>query len=145
MIEANRMIGLVLAAGTFFVFPPAFGADAGKAPAVRQPIGQGAGKMLVPDAGQRLRSLSTQLNLTKEQQSGIKTILEEEYDQVKVIRGDTALTIPERRAKLEKVRDVTAEKIKPLLTEEQLQKYAKLREQAKERRTNRPAPAHECW
>ena len=97
--------------------------------------------MLVPDAGQRLRSLSTQLNLIKEQQSGIKTILEEEYDQVKVIRGDTALTIPERRAKLEKVRDVTAEKIKPLLTEEQLQKYAKLREQAKERRTNRPAPA----
>lgn len=141
MIQVKRMIGLALAAGTFLVFTPAFGADAGDAPTVKQPMGQEVGKMFVPDAEQRLKGLSTRLNLTEEQQARIKPILEEEFEQIKAIRDDTTLSIGERRAKFDTLRDAAAEKIKPLLTDEQRQKYEKLREQVKERRSKRPAPA----
>ncbi len=78
----------------------------------------------------RLSQMAEQLNLTAEQQAKIKPILQDEAKELKALRDDTGLSPQDRRGKVQKIREATNAKIKPILTAEQAEKLAKLREQA---------------
>jgi Spy/CpxP family protein refolding chaperone len=94
------------------------------------------------EPGQRLQRMASELNLTEDQKAQIKPILEEEAPKLKAIREDASL---DRRAKMEKARDVmqdTSARIQPILTEDQKAKAADMRKEAREkageRRGRRP-------
>lgn len=72
----------------------------------------------------RLDRMSRILNLTEEQKAQIKPVLEEESVKIKALHSDTALNRQQKRDNMREIRQSTFDKIKPLLTEEQLKKHA---------------------
>jgi len=89
--------------------------------------------MWQPDPARHLQQLTKRLGLTAEQREKIKPILDEEAAQVKAIDNEK-LTRAERSARMQELHKGTFEKIKPILTPEQLKKHDAMRERMQERR-----------
>ncbi|MFT3869072.1 MAG: hypothetical protein QM715_11490 [Nibricoccus sp.] len=78
--------------------------------------------------GDRFKMLVEKLGLTEDQQAKIKPILAEEMQAIKTVRDDASL---EREAKWTKIREIIQahnEKIKPILTPEQLKKLEEMKD-----------------
>ena len=90
--------------------------------------GQGGGQMahgpMSPD--QRLQMLTSQLNLSSDQQQKIKPILENEGQQMQALHQDSSLSREDRMSKMQQIRQSTNDQIKPILTSEQQQKYQEM-------------------
>jgi hypothetical protein len=86
-------------------------------PAVRRPVSP-------PD---RTAALSRYLNLSDEQKTKIKPILDEEYMQQRAVRDDKSMTPQQMSAKLKEIRESTTAKVKPLLHDDQVQKWERMR------------------
>jgi Spy/CpxP family protein refolding chaperone len=93
---------------------PAGGAEHGQ----RQPM----------SADQRLQMLTQQLNLTSDQQSQIKPILENESQQMDALRSDSSLSQQDRMSKMKEIRQSTSSQIKPILTPDQQTKWQQMTE-----------------
>lgn len=108
-----------------------------------------AGAPLPQYGGQRMRGpmtpedqlarMTKQLQLTDEQQAKIKPILEEQHKQMMGLRKDTSMSREDRFAKFRDIRQKSIDKIKPILSAEQQQKWQKIQEERRERR-GRPMP-----
>jgi periplasmic protein CpxP/Spy len=90
-----------------------------------------------PGAGQRERAgqpqidrLAEQLKLTDEQKTKLQAVLREEATKMRELRQDTDLTAEQRRERVQKLREQTLAKVKPILPEDKFEQYKKLREQA---------------
>ena len=70
-----------------------------------------------------LESMTRQLGLSSEQQEAIKPILADEAVQLKELRANSNLTVAEKKAKMQELRQATFEKIRPVLTAEQQNKH----------------------
>jgi len=88
---------------------------------------------------QRLQMLTQQLNLTSDQQSQIKPILENESQQVQSLRSDTSLSQQDRFSKMKAIRENTNSQIQPILTSDQQAQWQQMMEQ-RGRRGMAPAP-----
>lgn len=86
------------------------------------------------DPDSRLRRLTEDLGLTAEQQATIKPMLAAEYTNLEALRGNDSYNREQRRAILLKLNQETYDKIKPLLTAEQLKKYDGIEEKIINRR-----------
>ncbi len=91
-----------------------------------------------PGGGQgvdRLKTMTEQLALSKEQQAKLKVILDEETKKVRELREDTALSQQDRREKMAKIRQDTTKKIQDekVLTEEQAKKWKEIQGQRRQR------------
>ena len=84
-------------------------------------------------AGQ-LDWLSKQLNLTDDQKAKLKPILEDQSKQMKTTREDTTLTQDQKRDKMKQIHESTHSRINDILTPDQQNKFAQLKEQQKEHR-----------
>ena len=71
----------------------------------------------------KLKQFTTGLNLTAEQQAQIKTLLVAENQEVEKVHAEAARTGGDRVLQIVAARTNTYEKIRPLLTPEQLGKY----------------------
>jgi Spy/CpxP family protein refolding chaperone len=80
-------------------------------------------------AGGQLQRLAHELNLTREQRTELKAILRDSREQSKSLREDQELSQQDRRAQLRELRTATEERINEILTPEQQEKYAQLREE----------------
>lgn len=108
-----------------------------------------AGAPLPQYGGQRMRGpmtpedqlarMTKQLQLTDEQQTKIKPILEEQHKQMMDLRQDTSMSREDRFAKFREIREQSNEKIKPILTADQQKKWQKIQEERRGRR-GRPMP-----
>ena len=78
---------------------------------------------------QRLRDMATRLSLDDAQQGKIRALLETENKEVIAAREDESVSITDRAMKTRTIRAATNEKIKALLTPEQLDKWEKGRAQ----------------
>ncbi len=107
-------------------------AQTGDTPATAHGMKQGGGKMELSGPDQRLKQLARRLALSEDQQAKIKPILEDEGSQLKAL-NDAKFTVDERRTKMQELRTATFEKIKPILTPEQLKKHDELLKEGKER------------
>ncbi|MFC5864150.1 Spy/CpxP family protein refolding chaperone [Acidicapsa dinghuensis] len=103
-----------------------------------------SGRMPGPD--RELRTLTRELSLTADQQTGIKTLLEQQVQQMKALRAKFQNESPEdatpdqrqaRRAQVEQIRDETDTKISALLNDEQKAKYTKIIQRRKARMAER--------
>ena len=78
----------------------------------------------VPD---RSAALARYLNLSDDQKSKIKPILDEEVAQQRALTDDKTLSLEAKTAKRKEVRDGVTAKVKPLLHDDQLQKWERMR------------------
>lgn len=97
--------------------------------------------------GMFLDRMSEDLNLTEEQKTKIKAIMEQQRPQLEALRDDKTLTPEQRREKHQELREQLRAKIDAVLTPEQLEKAKQRRAEARERiekgrreRQNRPPP-----
>ena len=90
--------------------------------------GQAGGQMghgpMSPD--QKLQMMTSQLNLTTDQQAKIKPILESESQQMQALHQDSSLSREDRMSKMQQIRQGTNEQIKPILTSDQQQKFQEM-------------------
>ncbi|MGD0929391.1 MAG: hypothetical protein ABR902_01955 [Candidatus Korobacteraceae bacterium] len=77
---------------------------------------------------QRLQRMTQQLNLTADQQTKIKPILEQEQQQMQTLHGDTSMSQPDRMSKMQELRQGTNNQIKSVLTADQQQKFVQMQD-----------------
>jgi protein CpxP len=93
-----------------------------------------AGRMHRDRVGERLEWLSQHLNLTENQKKQLKPILAGEFKQMRVVGEDASLTQDQKREKMEQIHEASRPQVQAILTPEQREKFAQMKEEAKERR-----------
>lgn len=88
--------------------------------------GQGRGMGMSPD--QQLEHMSQTLNLTEDQKTKIKPILEEQSNKMHQLMQDSSTAPQDKRAKFQEIHENTMSQIKPILTSDQVKKLESMRE-----------------
>jgi len=114
LLRSTLAVAVVLGGASAYAQMGAAGAADAHGP--RQPM----------STDQRLQMLTSQLNLSSDQQSQIKPILESESQQMQALRSDTALSQQDRMSKMQAIRKDTASQIKPILNADQQTKYQEM-------------------
>ena len=84
--------------------------------------------------GERLEWLSQQLNLTEDQRKQLKPILAGEFKQMRAVGEDASLTQGQKGEEMKQIHEASRPQVQAILTPEQQQKFAQMKEEAKERR-----------
>jgi protein CpxP len=98
----------------------------------QQPMA-GQEQMHAGGAQNRLNWLSQQLNLTDEQKTKLQPILQNAGQQMKSVRENTSLTQDQKRSQMMQIHQSTDSQIESVLTPDQQQKFAQIKQQQKER------------
>ena len=102
--------------------------------------GQAGGRMR--EAFQnRMTMLAEKLNFTEEQKTAITPIMAAEANDIKAVMQDNSLSREQKQTKISGIRDASDKQINAILTPEQQAKWAQLKEQVKQHRDKKPAPA----
>ena len=84
--------------------------------------------------GERLEWLSRHLSLTEDQKKQLKLVLAGEFKQMRAVGEDASLTQNQKREKMKQIHEASRPQVQVILTPEQQQKFAQMKEEAKERR-----------
>jgi protein CpxP len=87
--------------------------------------------------GERLEWLSQHLNLTEYQKKQLKPILAGEFKQMRAVGEDASLTQDQKREKMKQIHEAPRPQVQAILTPGQQQKFAQMKEEAKERRSDK--------
>lgn len=93
------------------------------------------GQMMNPD--QQLEHLTKSLNLTADQQTQIKPILENQQQQMMQLHQDSSLSRDDKMAKAKSLHADTTTKIEAVLNDQQKQKYEEMQQKMQERMQQR--------
>jgi periplasmic protein CpxP/Spy len=74
-------------------------------------------------------SVEQQLGLTEDQKTKLRPIIDEEVSQINAVRNDQTMSIDQKRAKVEQIRQTEFPKIQAILTPEQRQKLLDMQHQ----------------
>jgi periplasmic protein CpxP/Spy len=85
-----------------------------------------------PNPEQRLQKLATELNLSDDQKSQLKPILEEEGSQMKALRDDSSLSRRDRMQKMQTILADSRSKMDPILNDEQKKKLVDMRSEMRQ-------------
>ena len=99
------------------------------------PMSGQRGQRMNPD--KQLERLTKTLNLSSDQQTQIKPILENQQQQMMQIRQDQTLSREDRMTKAQGVRDDSKSKIEAVLNDQQKQKYEEMQQKMQERMQQR--------
>jgi Spy/CpxP family protein refolding chaperone len=88
------------------------------------------------DTTQQLQRLTKTLDLSADQQSQIKPILDARQQQMQQLWQDQSTSRDDRRAKMQSIQADTSSKIEAVLNDTQKQKYESMQAQMRERRMN---------
>jgi len=114
--------GLIL-----FVAPFAAGQDKLSNDQQSSPSQKNGGHHLSVDPAQRVQKLTTELNLTSDQQSKVQGILQSEHSQMESLHQDTSLRQHDRYVKSLEIHARTKAQIRGLLDSAQLEKWDEMR------------------
>ncbi len=89
----------------------------------------------------RVAMMKENLGLSDEQVAKIKPIVEADREKMKALREDTTTSQEDKRAKFMEIFKAQEEKIKPILTPEQQEKWKEQMAKMAERRANGGKPA----
>jgi periplasmic protein CpxP/Spy len=96
------------------------------------------------NAESKLQQISQQLNLSEEQKTKLKPILQDEVDQLKALKSDTSASSQDKLQKAKEIRAAHKQQIDAILTPDQKQKWQQMKEQAvdqmKQGTTPQPQP-----
>lgn len=95
---------------------------------------QGRGRGQGMNADDQLQRMSRMLNLTDDQKAKIKPILEEQSSKMHELMQDTSISQEDKRSRFQAIHQDTMSQIKPILTPDQQQKLANMRERGGEGR-----------
>ena len=70
-----------------------------------------------------MQELTTKLNLTADQQTKIKSILEEQHEQMRVAMNDQSMSKEDKHAKMKSMHDSIHAKVREVLTDDQKHKF----------------------
>jgi periplasmic protein CpxP/Spy len=76
----------------------------------------------------RLQSLSSELNLTDEQKTQLKPILQDEAQQLKALHDDSSLSPDQKKAKVAEIRQSHKSQMSSILTPEQQKKLDSMKQ-----------------
>ncbi len=79
-------------------------------------------------SAERLDAMAKELGLNDEQKGKIKAVYDEQAKKMEALRGDQGGSREDRMAKFRELTEATAAKIKPILTAEQQEKFAKMQQ-----------------
>jgi len=126
---------LIFSAAAFAAVPQ--DAQSSQQPSAQSGTGHGAGEGhgramgMNPDA--MLEHMSTELNLTDDQKTKIKPILEEQSKQMQDLRQNTSTSEQDRRAKMKQIHENTMSQVRAILTSDQQKKLDEMMSQHGER------------
>ena len=89
-----------------------------------------------PQTQSKQTSVDDELQLTPDQKEKIAAIVDDENKDLAVVRGDTSLTLEQKQAKAQQIRQTGVPKIKAVLTPEQLQKLAAIQERNRQQQSS---------
>ena len=90
-----------------------------------------------PSADKRLAMLTKQLNLTSDQQSKVKPILEDQQKQFETLRQNSSVSPQDRHSKMADLQQSTSSQIRSVLTEDQQKKFDETQQKRRERMSKR--------
>ena len=90
-----------------------------------------------PNPGRQLAMLTKRLNLSADQQTQLRPILEDRASQMQAIRNDVSLGRRDRRDKMQSLRSDSTQKLEAVLTADQKQTYETMMQQAKAHHHNK--------
>ena len=94
---------------------------------------QGQGKHHgMPSVDERVQHLTKMLNLSTDQQAKVKSIFEDQQNQMASLKQNTSMSQEDRRAKFQAIHQDTHQKIQALLNDDQKAKFAEMQAQHKE-------------
>jgi periplasmic protein CpxP/Spy len=96
----------------------------------------GRGGMMM-DPNHQLKHLSKRLNLSDDQQTKIKPILEDQQKQMQQLWSDNALSRQDRFSKMRDIRENSDAQIKNVLNQDQQKQFDKMREEQRSRMRER--------
>ncbi|HEV2578245.1 MAG TPA: hypothetical protein VGU25_13640 [Acidobacteriaceae bacterium] len=88
------------------------------------------------DPGRRAERMKHELNLTDDQTSQVKTILEDSRTKMEALRSNSSLSQDDRRSQAMSLRKAENDKIEALLTPDQKTKFATMQQQMRDRMRN---------
>ncbi len=91
--------------------------------------------------GPSIDRLAQILNLTADQKAKVAPILEEQHQKTHKVFLDNTLSRDEKIAQMKEIHDATAAQLKPILTDEQFQKWEKMSQPRQHRPTTPPPGA----
>lgn len=83
----------------------------------------GHGHMGMGNVDDHVKELTTKLNLTADQQTKVKAILEENHQQMQAMMNDKSLSMDDKHAKMKSMHDSVHSKVRDILTDEQKPKF----------------------
>ena len=86
----------------------------------------------------RLQMISKELNLTDDQKTKLRPILQDEQQQMQAVHNDTSLTRDQKMAKMKDIRESHQPQINQILTPDQQKKWAEMKKEAKEKHEQHP-------
>jgi Spy/CpxP family protein refolding chaperone len=89
-----------------------------------------ATKAMVQD---KLQRISTELNLTDDQKTQLKPMLQSEVQELQAVKNDASLSPDQKEAKAKAIHQSFKSQISNVLTPEQQKKWAAMKEAAKEK------------
>jgi protein CpxP len=101
-------------------------AGAGQAPSEQGGKGHGYGHEHgrgMPTVDEQVQHMTQKLNLTSDQQSQVKSILENERQQMEALHNDTSTAEQDKRQKFQTMRQENSTKIRDVLNDDQKKKY----------------------
>jgi len=99
--------------------------------------GGGGGRRGPMSADERLKRMTKDFNLTADQQTKIKPILEDEQQKVQDVRNDSSIDRQAMRQKMMQIQQDTNDRVRALLDDDQKQKFDKQEQERQDRMQNR--------
>jgi len=81
----------------------------------------------------KLQKLSSELNLTDDQKTQLKPVLQGEFKQLKAVNDDTSIPSDQKDAKMKEIHEGAKGQINSILTPEQQKKLAAMKEEHEEK------------
>ena len=99
-------------------------------PTTQSTMGQADGMRRAPmTTDERLAHMTQMLNLSSDQQSKIRPILDNESQQMQTLRSDSSMSRDDKMAKMKSIRENTNSQIAPILTGDQQKKWEQMQAQ----------------
>jgi len=81
----------------------------------------------------KLQELATELNLTDDQKTQLKPILQGEFKQLQAIHNDSSMSADQKQAKMTEIHESAKSQISSILTPDQQKKLAEIKESHEEK------------
>ena len=85
----------------------------------------------MPSVDERVQHMTKTLNLSGDQQTKVKSILQDEHNQMVSLKQDTSMSQEDQHAKFQQIRQASTEKIRGALNDEQKAKFDQMQAEHK--------------